>query len=83
MPFPSTEHEWNVHVINIHGTFFERWCQDAISTVEGWRVRSTNYPVQSPRSSAAATRKRKRARHLGSKGHFGLEIVASYRMQKE
>lgn len=57
MPLPSTEHEWNIHVINIHGTFFERWCQNAIPTVEGWRVKSINYPVVYPRSSAAVKSK--------------------------
>lgn len=28
---PSTDHEWIIHSINIHGVFFERWCQKTIS----------------------------------------------------
>ena len=45
---PQTEHEWTVHSINIHGIFFERWCQRAVTDAPGWRVDSTNYPVEFP-----------------------------------
>jgi hypothetical protein len=43
--FPSTDSEWTIHSINIHGVFFERWCQQAIESVNGWKVEATQYPV--------------------------------------
>ncbi len=45
---PRSEDEWTIHAINIHGVFFERWCQKGISDSTDWRVRSTNYPVEYP-----------------------------------
>lgn len=45
---PVTEHEWTVHSINIHGLFFERWCQQTVSEAKGWRLDSVNYPVEFP-----------------------------------
>src|SRR5690349_10497478 len=45
---PSTEDEWIIHSINIHGVFFERWCQKKISDTPPWLVKSTNYPVEFP-----------------------------------
>lgn len=45
---PTTEHEWTVHSINIHGVFFERWCQRVIASTPGWTIDSTNYPVEFP-----------------------------------
>ena len=48
---PSTDEEWTIHAINIHGLFFERWCQDIISKSNTWRVRYVNYPVEFPPSS--------------------------------
>src|SRR4051794_19913157 len=45
---PATEDEWIIHSINIHGVFFERWCQKKISATFPWRVKSTNYPVEYP-----------------------------------
>ena len=44
----QTEHDWTVHSINIHGVFFERWCQQAIAEAEGWTLDSVNYPVEFP-----------------------------------
>lgn len=44
-PRPITDHDWTVHSLNIHGTFFERWCEHAISGVNNWKVRATQYPV--------------------------------------
>ncbi len=41
----NTEKEWTIHSLNIHGTFFERWCQGRIATTEPWKVVTTNYPV--------------------------------------
>jgi len=45
---PSTEDEWIIHSINIHGVFFERWCQAQIGKTPPWSVKSTNYPVEFP-----------------------------------
>lgn len=45
---PVTDNEWTIHALNIHGMFFERWCEATIEGVPGWTVRSTNYPVEYP-----------------------------------
>ncbi len=45
---PTTEHEHTVHALNIHGTFFERWCQHIIAQIPGWNVKFVNYPVEFP-----------------------------------
>src|SRR5690349_21582652 len=42
---PQSEHDWTIHSINIHGVFFERWCQKTVAKTQEWRVKSTNYPV--------------------------------------
>ncbi len=42
---PSSDHEWTVHALNIHGVFFERWCQKLIHSMKGWELVSANYPV--------------------------------------
>jgi hypothetical protein len=44
----QTEHEWTVHSINIHGLFFERWCQQVVADAEGWTLDAVNYPVEFP-----------------------------------
>src|SRR5687768_4635121 len=51
---PSTEHEWTVHALNIHGLFFERWCENTIAAQEGWSVRGTNIPVEYRQTMASA-----------------------------
>lgn len=45
---PESEHEWTIHSINIHGAFFERWCQKTLIETGMWSVKSTNYPVEFP-----------------------------------
>lgn len=45
---PSTQDEWTIHALNIHGVFFERSCATLISGINGWRVLATNYPVEFP-----------------------------------
>jgi hypothetical protein len=45
---PKTQDDWTIHAINIHGFFFERWCQQAILDAEGWALKTTNYPVEYP-----------------------------------
>ena len=42
---PSTDHDWTIHSLNIHGTFFERWCANEIKRHPYWRLRDTQYPV--------------------------------------
>ena len=43
---PSSEHDWSVHSLNIHGTFFERKCRSIVDNAVGWRVVACNFPVQ-------------------------------------
>jgi hypothetical protein len=45
---PGTQEEWTIHVLNIHGVFFERRCEAVINSMPDWRVLSTNYPVEFP-----------------------------------
>ena len=45
---PQSQHDWTVHSINVHGIFFERWCQRIVSEAEGWSLDTTNYPVEFP-----------------------------------
>ena len=45
---PQTDDDWRIHAINIHGMFFERWCQHVVTKAAGWRLDSTNYPVEFP-----------------------------------
>lgn len=47
-PNSQSHDDWTIHSINIHGVFFERWCQKVISDTNGWSVKSTNYPVEFP-----------------------------------
>jgi len=48
---PNTEQEWTIHSINIHGIFFERWCQKVIEQTKIWTLDSVNYPVEFPPSN--------------------------------
>jgi hypothetical protein len=48
MPDPKSEHEWAVHSLNIHGSFFERWCKNIIKKSKSWRFVAENYPVEFP-----------------------------------
>ena len=45
---PTMNEDWTTHVLNIHGTFFERRCQQVIARAKEWRIQSTNYPVEFP-----------------------------------
>ena len=45
---PQTQHDWTVHSINIHGIFFERWCQHVVTEADGWNLDAVNYPVEFP-----------------------------------
>jgi hypothetical protein len=47
-PEPTADDEWAIHALNIHGLFFERWCQQTIRDTPGLIVTSTNYPVEFP-----------------------------------
>jgi len=48
---PQTQEEWAIHSINIHGTFFERWCRKTVSDSSYWELTATNYPVEFPPSN--------------------------------
>lgn len=43
---PTTQDEWTIHALNIYGTFFEHLCAHLVAEVPGWKVTSTNYPVE-------------------------------------
>ena len=43
-----TQDEWTIYALNIHGVFFERRCVDVVTNMPGWKVLSTNYPVEFP-----------------------------------
>jgi len=45
---PINQDEWTVHAINIHGIFFEKWCEMQIEKSGSWSVKSTQYPVEYP-----------------------------------
>lgn len=45
---PTSDEEWSIHALNIHGTFFERWTEKLINTTASWKVQSTQYPVEFP-----------------------------------
>lgn len=45
---PESEHDWTVHSINIHGIFFERFCQRIIDKSNLWKLKAVNYPVEFP-----------------------------------
>jgi hypothetical protein len=42
---PVSNHDWTIHSLNIHGTFFERWCEYVIDRHPKWRVSVRQYPV--------------------------------------
>jgi hypothetical protein len=44
----STQDEWTIHALNIHGVFFERKCATTVAATPRWRIVSTNYPVEYP-----------------------------------
>jgi len=45
---PQTDVESAIHALNIHGVFFERWCQQVVRNVGEWEFRAKNYPVEFP-----------------------------------
>jgi hypothetical protein len=45
MSDPTTDGDWTIRALNIHGTFFERWCRAIVNRTANWEVRYTNYPV--------------------------------------
>ena len=44
MPGPQTENEWEIHSLNFHGLFFERWCHSVVEDSQVWRVADADYP---------------------------------------
>ena len=47
----STQDEWTIHALNVHGVFFERRCVTLVGDTAGWKVLATNYPVEYPPSN--------------------------------
>jgi hypothetical protein len=48
MASPTTNDEWTLHSLNIHGIFFERWCRKVIDDSGYWRLIAANEPVEYP-----------------------------------
>jgi hypothetical protein len=46
-----SDEDFIVHALNIHGTFFERWCQKTVDGNGNWLLKAINYPVEFPRGS--------------------------------
>jgi hypothetical protein len=45
---PTSERDWTIHSINIHGVFFERRCQKTVADNKDWKLKLVNYPVEFP-----------------------------------
>lgn len=43
---PSTDEEYAIQALTIHGVFFERKCQEIVQQMPDWNVREANYPVE-------------------------------------
>src|SRR5690348_5216365 len=43
-----TDEEWIIRSINIHGTFFQRWCENVVRDTSPWTVKATELPVAYP-----------------------------------
>src|SRR5260370_8455192 len=43
---PTTNEEYAIQALTIHGAFFERKCQDIVNQAKGWSIRDANYPVE-------------------------------------
>lgn len=43
---PKSEDDHRVHALNIHGQFFERWCEEAVRTTEKWSVEAVEEAVE-------------------------------------
>jgi hypothetical protein len=57
MDKPQSDEEWIIHSLNIHGLFFERWCQSVIVRTGGFDLVASNKPVEFPPAGHAATTK--------------------------
>ncbi len=47
-PNLTSQDDWTVHALNIHGVFFERRCAAEVIAAPEWSLVSTNYPVEYP-----------------------------------
>lgn len=46
IPTPTTNEEYAIQALTIHGAFFERKCQKIVHQAKDWSIRDTNYPVE-------------------------------------
>ena len=46
IPTPTTNEEYAIQALTIHGAFFERKCQEIVHQAKDWSIRDTNYPVE-------------------------------------
>lgn len=72
-PTPTSQDDWTVHALNIHGVFFERRCASVIAATENWTLVSCNYPVEYPAPNGPWRGKESsldiRARRVFADGH--------------
>ena len=68
---PVSDQDWTIHALNIHGTFFERWCADTIGSTEGINLDSTGYPVEFQRDKFSPVKE------------SALDVRASYLYQDQ
>jgi hypothetical protein len=69
---PLSDHDWTVHSLNIHGTFFERWCEHIVGLQPYWFVKAKQYPVAfSPTAGPLH-------RNSGHESTLDLRAVMSY-----
>lgn len=47
-PLPVSDTDWTTHALNIHGTFFQRWCERVVDTAKPWVAKAVEYPVAYP-----------------------------------
>lgn len=72
MTNPISDHDWTVHSLNIHGTFFERWCEHIIDRQQYWFVKDKQYPVAFSRTAGPLQRA------TGHESTLDLRAVMSY-----
>src|SRR5262245_18165092 len=45
-PHPQTDDDWTTHALNIHGDFFQSWCENELRNNPLWRVVQAECPVE-------------------------------------
>jgi hypothetical protein len=79
---PTTQDEWTLHSINIHGIFFERLCQNVVDKSRDWKLISTNYPVEFPPPNGPIRGKESSADIVASRRYGDLSITLTIECKK-